>query len=615
LEVEEILDDHVLKMLLDRPHPNLTRSQLLRLLAQWIVTVGEGYWLKVSNGLGLPAELHPAPPGQMFPLVANNVVTGYVATSGSGSRTTLPADTVCRFYFPDPENPWASEGYLGPEGVTADSLKFAGQHLRQHFEHDATPKMALESGAEAGAFGTVEAKRFEHEWIKKYHRRVGNYYGTPAILPIGYKLQQMSTQSGADIVPLLEFWRDEQLMGFGTPRSVLGQVVSGDRSSAETNQYVFDRHAVLPIANLIADGLTMQLAHDFDPNLIVCFEDFVSADKEHELNKETADLVNKVRSINQVRQDRGLDEVDWGDQPVATIGQQPYDPEGFMEFTPDTPGALGEDEEAAEEEPRILPGVQRKRRRDFFTPQNEWQRQIAREKKYVPSFTRAQRTIFRDQQRAVLKALREQEPRARAITVSDLFDPAAWDRIFEIRVEPIRQAAFKTTLRETLTGLGAEEAFVFTDEMQKALDKQGAQLVKNVQKTTKRGITKALRAGISEGEGIDELAKRVEGVFRVRRHQARTIARTEVLKSSQSAQLEGFDSSGVVERKEWNTNEDSEVRDSHAYANGQIVDLHGTFDLAGEAADAPGIGAGGSTLSARNSINCRCFLTPVLEEE
>jgi hypothetical protein len=41
--------------------------------------------------------------------------------------------------------------------------------------------------------------------------------------------------------------------------------------------------------------------------------------------------------------------------------------------------------------------------------------------------------------------------------------------------------------------------------------------------------------------------------------------------------------------------------------------LRETFDLDGELAEAPGIGAGHSQLSAGNSINCRCFVTPVLE--
>ena len=517
-QVEEVLDDHRLKALLDRPHPTFTRSQLLRLTAQYIVTVGEAYWLKVGDGLGLPAELHPIPPAQVRPLVLNNAVTSYELRDGNGRPTIVPADTVCRFFFPDPENMFGSEGYLGPEGVTADSLKFSGQHLRHHYQHNATPPSVLETGADATAFNDVEAKRFNHEWIKRNHARAGMGKGGPQILPLGYKLVQMAMQSGADITPLLEFWRDEQLMGFGTPRSVLGQVVSGDRSSAETNQYVFDRHAVLPIANLIADTLTLQVASDFDTMIFVTFEDFVSADKEFELKQEVADLTGKVRSVDQVREDRGLDTVPWGEQPVATIGEQPYDPEGFFELPPDMPGALGDEPEepdgprstpagsaglgvaediqksllngaqvtsmvqivtsvAAGELPResglkiletafgitaaeandIMSGAGRSRTdtgrvfwrtarraffelpddnpgalgddegedrvfrleapeeepgyrsglRAFFTPANEWQRQVRREKKFVPAFLKAMRSVFRDQSKLVLAALED----------------------------------------------------------------------------------------------------------------------------------------------------------------------------------------------------------------
>ena len=105
--------------------------------------------------------------------------------------------------------------------------------------------------------------------------------------------------------------------------------------------------------------------------------------------------------------------------------------------------------------------------------------------------------------------------------------------------------------------------------------------------------------------------RRIESVFRVRiRQDARTIARTEVLKATQQAQLDSFEIADV-ERKEWQTMRDPEVRDSHAFAGGQIRAKDELFDLAGEGALAPGIGAGGAPLSAGNSINCRCFLLPV----
>ena len=639
---DEILDDHPLKMLLDRPHPNFSRMQLLRLTGQYIVTVGEAYWLKVGSRLGPPIELHPIPPHRISPQLADGVVTGYRVQSYSGRADTLRAEDVVRFYFPDPEAPWSSEGYLGPSGITADALKFSSQHLRYHYQNDATPKAVLESSMDAAAFSPAEKERFWVEWRKTYHNRVGTEKGVPTILPTGYKLIAMAIQSGADVVPLLEYWRDEQLMGMGVPRSVLGQVVSGDRSSAETNQFVFDKHTILPIATLISDAITLQLAPDFDRSIFVAWEPFVSDDKRFQLEQEVADVTAKIRSVNQVREDRGLDPVEWGEEPIGKLGEVPYRPDDDFEMLPDLAGAIEdepppEDEEPEEGEPRGRNGAARtggtgpspayspragdaalaySSRAAFFHPRAEWQRQVNRERKFVPATLRALRAIFREQRDSVLASLKEAVPRAR-VTVDEIFTEEEWRILFERRVEPIRERAFLEILAEALTGLGVDD-FVFTDAMRLMLREQGALLIKRANATTKKLIAEQLEVATVEGEGVDAIAKRIQSVFATRRRQARTIARTEMHHASQTAQLTSFELA-EVERKRWNTSLDDAVRDSHGGpggggVDGQVRTVGDPFQLDdGELADAPGVGAHGSLLSAGNAINCRCFLTPVIE--
>jgi hypothetical protein len=268
----------------------------------------------------------------------------------------------------------------------------------------------------------------------------------------------------------------------------------------------------------------------------------------------------------------------------------------------------------------------------YFHPDAEWKRQMHREKKFVPTMLRVMRSIFRDQQKSVMQKLAEQQDAPRALPVDPslainpelLIDPDEWERLFAVRAEPLRQAAFLEIVRETITGLGGDsEAFVFTDEIQKSLAEQGALLVKQVNATTGKrlaeAVTKAqadaiaasIGEGVVAGEAPLSIAKRIEKVFQVRNKEARTIARTEVLKATQMAQLEAFDEMDV-ERKQWNTSRRN-TRDSHIYAEGQIRDRGDPFLLEYELADAPGLGAGGSQLSAANSINCQCFLTPVFD--
>ena len=604
-EIEEVLDDHPLKDLLDRPHPNFTRSQLMRLTTQWIVTVGEGYWLKVGNRLGVPMQLHPIPPAKVKPIVSGGVVQAYGVQNGQGQTVELAADSIIRFFFPDPESPWQSEGYLGPSGLTADSLKFSGQHLKSHYQHDATPKTWLEAGEQAVPFQPEEAERFWQFWGKHYHNRAGDQAGKPAILPTGYKLILAALQSGADITPLLDHWRDDMLMGFGTPRSILGQVVSGDRSSAETNQFVFDLHTVLPIASMIADTITLQLARDFDPSIFMDWEPFVSADKEHDLKNDAQDLTLKVRSVNQVREDRGLDPVDWGEEPIGTFADQVFDPENFgSDMPPDDPDAIDDPEDDDDDD----------RSRTRSLQQSEWQRQVHRERKFVPAFLRAMRRLFAEQRDSVLTRLVLVTPRAR-VSVGEVFDPAEWVQRFATVVEPVRVTAYADILAESLESLGISSDFIFTEQMRDMLRKQGASLVTHANRTTKNRLRDELEVATAQGESVDQIARRVRSVFKGRRDNARTIARTEVLKASQSAQLESFSQAGV-ERRQWNTSRDANVRDQHVMAEGQVVAKGESFVLGDlERADAPGIGAGGSTLSAGNSINCRCFVTPVFLEE
>ena len=699
--VEEIIDDHPLKALLDQPHPNLSRRQLLRLTGQWIVTVGEAYWLKVDNGLNVPTELHPVPPAQIEPAVRQGIVEGYMATDGDGKRFELPTDVVIRFFFPDPEQPWASEGYFGPNGITADARKFASQHLRRHYEHDATPKSALEPQEGAQTFDAAQAARFRELWSQLYNSRNGRAQGAPGIVPSNYKLVELAMQSGADVTPLLEHWRDDLLMAFGVPRSILGQVVSGDRSSAETNQYVFDQHTVLPIAQMIEDALTLQLAKDFEGGVFVCFENFVASDKQFSLAQEQSDLDRKVRSINSVLESRGESSVDWGDEPVGKVGEIPYTGEGF-EFPPMESGQTPSDGEATAEpqekqygkfdegeaitgssvlngaqvasivqlvqgvadgtlhkpgavelmgvafgidaavaakiigDPRpsadtaALAGRVRSRLERFglsnapLAPGVAWQRQQGQEARYIPAFYTTLLSLLTLQKRSVLERLGERlgsswenrskgDPRLRGLA-DELFQPSQWRKLFERRLEPIREKAYVSGLRSTLGDLGVED-FVFTDAAKAALRRDGARLVGWALKTTRTALVEQIEQGLTDGESVEQIATRIRKTFKRRRNEAITTARTEVLKATSRATLDGFKLAGVKSMR-WHTSLDDAVRETHQEMEGKTVPVGEPFvmprlDGGTEYAAAPRQGFRGSALSAGNTINCRCFLVPV----
>jgi hypothetical protein len=611
---DEVLDDHVLKILLDRPHPTFTKQQTLRLIAQWIVTVGEAYLLKVRNRLALPAMLQPMPPQNTEPIIRQGEIEAFSVKDGKGAVHRIEASEVIHFWFPDPETLYTAEGYLGPNAVVTDAQRFASEHLRSRYQNDATPPLILKAGGDAAAPNDPQWERWQADYKRKYNQRAGTHVGLPAMLPTGWDAILVAMSSGADITPLLEHWQANQLMNFGTPASVLGRVISGDRSSAETNQYVFDRHTIVPIAMLISEALTLQLAEEFDESIFVEFEDFVSEDKEHTLKQEDQDLRLKVRTTQQVLRDRGADPEDatWGEYPVGTLADTPYTGEEIeLPLPKDDQTALEEPEDEPEEEPR-----QRSySRADYFSPKAVAKRSGNRERKYRPKTERALRGIFEAQRKETIKKLREFEPRARATIDADAIfdiDDEAWAKMFKLKVDPLRRAILAEAGADALLGIGLGQTFEFTPTVTKALEEHGARLVTHANTTTLKKLTKALVKANEEGGGVSAAEKYINEVFAGRRRNARTIARTELGRGQVQGTLEGYKQSGVTERKQWLDNRDPEVRDSHVGSLIPIVGINEKFTLpSGYTCDGPL----DPTLPVGEVANCRCDVLPVFDNE
>ena len=317
----EEIDDHPLKQLLDNPNPTFSRTQLLRLISLWLTQVGDAYLLKVDDKLGVTREMHPLIPSRMMKTFGPTGVEGYVF-HGEGGQIKYGTDEIIRIFRPDPTNPFEGVGNLGPNALSYDTDLFMDQTIRKFYKDDATPKTVLKASPEAMIPKKNEKERWEREWLNKYARRLGSGVGLPAWLPPGFDLDTLEGMKTKDLVLLLEYLRDKILSANGVPGSIVGLDRNINRATAQASMVVFDKQTIEPQATLIADALTMQLAKDFDPSLKVRFNNVVQEDVEFNLRQEAQDLRQAVRSVNQVREDRGLDPVEWGDTPIVIRKQE-----------------------------------------------------------------------------------------------------------------------------------------------------------------------------------------------------------------------------------------------------------------------------------------------------
>jgi hypothetical protein len=480
---------------------------------------------------------------------------------------------------------FSAEGYLGPNAAVADAQKFADQHLRSHYQNDATPKVMLEGSDKAIDPDGDQKGKYQNAWVKKFSKRKGTNPSAPMFLPPGWKPIIALMASGADVTPLLEHWQSNQLMNFGVPASVLGRVVSGDRSAAETNQ-------------------------------------FISADKVHALAKEDQDVKNKIKSPQQILAARGEDPeaASWGEFPPGGLADTPYTGEersfglGGSESVSDLDEPDDDDESAVEtddDEPRAL--RTRAAAAEHWTKPLSMARVLEREKKFVPPFARALRNIFKKQRKDVLAKLAEFAERSRAVPADAgaLFDPRGWDELFAAETDALREAAFLSSAQESLVLLGLEEEFIFSDAVAQSLRLQGAQMVKLVNQTTSKRIRKALAEALelaaSEGETLAHLKKSIDEIFKQRRRNSATIARTEMHRATQSGQLGGF-VQAAVPFKTWLDARDANVRETHFQESILPVRLNEDFILpSGHRCQYPS----DSRLPPEESINCRCDAAPV----
>ena len=127
--------------------------------------------------------------------------------------------------------------------------------------------------------------------------------------------------------------------------------------------------------------------------------------------------------------------------------------------------------------------------------------------------------------------------------------------------------------------------------------------------TTAREITEMLSRMIEENATLEEMRRAVRARFEgYKEWRVDRITNTVVVGAFERGTLLAWQESGI-DKKGWLTAKDERVRTTHIAANGQIIELEAAFEVGGALLMHPGDPAG----PAREIINCRCSMVPVME--
>ena len=123
-----------------------------------------------------------------------------------------------------------------------------------------------------------------------------------------------------------------------------------------------------------------------------------------------------------------------------------------------------------------------------------------------------------------------------------------------------------------------------------------------------------LEAWLEDGLDVDAIADEIQsGGYRdqLDRRHAQTHARTLVQGASERGNHHAMREAPGVVGERWNVTNDGRARDTHIEAGGQIVPVDGTFAVGGERLEHPG----DPGAAIEEIANCRCYATPVFEDD
>lgn len=265
----EVMEDDRLYRLLNFKSNSYERASQFRYRLSAILLLSRrGAFIEVVNGRdGRPSELHLLPPGVTRPIPdPEKFVSGYEVTRNDGGVDHLDADRVIWIKLkPHPTDPYAQMTPLMSAGLSVETDFLAHVFNRNFLATDGRPGMLI----------TVQGK-LNHEDAQEIKRRFSggpNSAGQTSVIEAdGIDVADTSsTPRDVQWAELLNFTKEEILLAFGVPESVMGNASGRTFDNADAERENFYVDTVVPHCDAIAQGLD-PLTGDIEDDTILAYD-------------------------------------------------------------------------------------------------------------------------------------------------------------------------------------------------------------------------------------------------------------------------------------------------------------------------------------------------------
>jgi len=603
-------------------------------LSDWELS-GNWYLYTIRDSDGLPLRSYRLRPAFTNPVPSKSRRIDHYRYAVNGEETIFTREEVGQSKTFNPFSDITGLSSLAAARIEVMTDVEAARWNLNYFRNNAIPPgyIEVEKGTKREVVDRMEEKlRKDNQGTKNAHR-VGILTGAQ-FKPSGV------THDDMQFLEQRKFSREQILGCFHVPPAIVGVHEYSNYANLEGQLKAFWNLTMIPKLQKMERALTRILCRPYDKSLRLRF-DMTGVWAVVESQREMAEVdriltQSGIMTINERREERGLEPKPWGDKTYIQIQYVPIDEAGMSNFSP---RALPNEpaQAPARSTPKPVAG-----RRMYQTKELAKGRELAWETVVAPSrrqFAKKVEALVGKQEAEVLanmgaerrslerirelavgraKSLAEGEPvtremlkQAAGIEIESwLFDYDNWVTESERAVHATLLNATNTAGIFAIGEVGVDVEFNLADpNVQQAIREKEQVFAQTWNRSTLDSLRDTLSDGVLEGENKEELTARVREVFGHEKRNADVVAQTEVGASCNAGAQEGWAQSGVVAGKEWHAGGPN-PRKHHIEANGQVVALDADFFVGGESLRYPGDPKG----RADNVCNCHCNNWPVLKE-
>ena len=345
---EEVESTHPLCVLFEEVNPIHTQYDLWYQMVAWRLMTGDSYWWKARNGFNTIQELWPIPSQWVWAIPSSvKFIDHYLVQNVFGPKTDIPAEDM--LHIREPNIDWSGGGIFYGRPVVAacasaidlEQAMFA--RLYHQFRNFTPPGMVYSTDKELG-----EDQFLDMLAQLRAQQQRSEKTGEPIVAHSGFKVNEFRTNAremdySSSLMTIMEYI----LAIVGVPKAVVGLTADFNRANVEGAIMSWCINTVNPLLTHLGQHLTQNLAHDFEDDLIVEFDQITYDDRDAIRQDVTAAVSAGAIEPNEVR-DILLKKEKFkfgGDTPmIGQMQKAPYGnekPDPPPSAVPGAPGAPG----------------------------------------------------------------------------------------------------------------------------------------------------------------------------------------------------------------------------------------------------------------------------------